>query len=654
MKYYRITNGLNSIGDFIKVTDNPYNYIKSQDNDYYLSLYEYSEEQKNDALEIIEVEKKGKKYNRPRGVVGVKNVITKKLVFDFDNESDIELARLDTITAGERLKDYGISELDMKVSFSGGKGFSIVVDHNTELTPEEHKAVAKKIAGDLKTFDTTVYNANRIFRVDYTKHNKTGLYKTPLFFQNLKTLNIDKIKNMAKNKKAPKYKNKPVELPKELTKIEAKKETKDDIPKLKKENLPIDFSKKPYYLTDVKYVLHQGYIPKGYGNMGMMILAATYKHVGFDKTDAYHMLKGVNEKRSQIHQIEKRENEEIWNEVIETVYDDLWAGGTYSVDNNELLAKVAKEYDINEKDVKVNTPITLSNVTDIFSNFAENIDKNTIKLGIPTIDEEIKVTTSMLVCLLAAPSAGKSSITFNILNNLSRNNIDGLFLSLDMGAPLVYLRLAQKHTGLDSKEVYDMFKNNKEKKAELAKKLEEQYQNIHFSFKSGILMSDIRDMLDGQIRSGRNPKFLAIDYLECLAGPYSDSTQNKAYIAQSLKDIANDYGICVFLLVQPQKYAGDPSFELNSYRNIKGSSVIEEAASVIFTIHRPGFNPKSKDDDKFMNITVVKNRMGPLGTYDFAWEGLTGDIQELDEWEKEELKKIKKKVQESRKNNGDI
>ena len=38
MKYYRITKGLDSVGDFIKVTDNPYNYIKTQDKDYYLSL----------------------------------------------------------------------------------------------------------------------------------------------------------------------------------------------------------------------------------------------------------------------------------------------------------------------------------------------------------------------------------------------------------------------------------------------------------------------------------------------------------------------------------------------------------------------------------------------------------------------------------------
>jgi hypothetical protein len=42
-------------------------------------------------------------------------------------------------------------------------------------------------------------------------------------------------------------------------------------------------------------------------------------------------------------------------------------------------------------------------------------------------------------------------------------------------------------------------------------------------------------------------------------------------------------------------------------------------------------------------MAVVKNRMGQLGSWDFEWNGLTGDIQELDELQKVELHELRKK-----------
>lgn len=114
-------------------------------------------------------------------------------------------------------------------------------------------------------------------------------------------------------------------------------------------------------------------------------------------------------------------------------------------------------------------------------------------------------------------------------------------------------------------------------------------------------------------------------------------------IAQQLKDIANELEVCIVLLLQPQKHAGDPASELLSMRNIKGSSVVEQACSIIFTMWRPGFSPKNPDEDMYLTIAVVKNRMGQLGSYDFGWNGLTGDLSELDELERGELDELRKR-----------
>jgi replicative DNA helicase len=235
-----------------------------------------------------------------------------------------------------------------------------------------------------------------------------------------------------------------------------------------------------------------------------------------------------------------------------------------------------------------------------------------------------------------------TSSSLGILNNNSLNGISSLFFSLDMGAPLVYQRLIQKHLGYSDKKIYNIYQNNNTKEIELIEKtIADNYKNVKFCFRSGFSIEDIRNsIIKYQDTTGEKVRLVVVDYLECISGPFSDATANSGYVAQALKDIANDLELAIIILLQPQKAAGDPSEELMSYRNIKGSSQIEQCLSVIFTLWRPGFNPKNPDEDKYASIAVVKNRMGPLAKFDFLWEGLTGDLEELDEYQKEELKEL--------------
>ena len=76
-------------------------------------------------------------------------------------------------------------------------------------------------------------------------------------------------------------------------------------------------------------------------------------------------------------------------------------------------------------------------------------------------------------------------------------------------------------------------------------------------------------------------------------------------------------------------------------RNVKGSSVIEQACATILTIYREGFSPKTPEQDKFITISTVKDRMGSLASLDLGWHGLTGSIYSLDDVAAEELKELR-------------
>lgn len=300
--------------------------------------------------------------------------------------------------------------------------------------------------------------------------------------------------------------------------------------------------------------------------------------------------------------------------------------------------------------------ISLSDITVEFNDYAKNFEKNVIKTGIKQLDENVTLCTSTLAGLLGQPGAGKTSMAINYLRNTSSSDIPSVFLSLDMGKPIVYAKLVQKVTGYSFKAVLDMFKNDPKQAAQIAEILKEEYKNVGFNFKSGVTVSDVKTIVqEHEQTTGKKVKLLVIDYLECLAGPYADQTANTGFLANQLKDISNDLGVCTLLLLQTQKHSTpDISDPLLTLKGVKGSSLIEQSCSTILTLWRDGYTPKYVQDDRYISFAVVKNRFGSLWSGDFSWTGLTGDIRELTEEEEDELKafrdkKKREKAQETQK-----
>lgn len=665
-KYRRLTDGLDRVGKLIPANENPFNYVTDTKKDWYLSVYEYNEDHKKHAEKIVEKKSKktGKSFKREQGIEGIEDVVTNILVFDVDCKKDLDAARKDCVAICERLDSMGIPFESQNISFSGGKGFSVVVEHDKSLSPSEHINIAKEIAGDLETFDDGVYNASRIFRLNHTKHNSSGLFKTPLTFDEVKTMSIPEIKDIAKQEYdiVPFMK---ATLPDKVLKLKdvAPKEKKKEKAKhLGEEVQNIDFSKKPYYLSDLKYVLQCGYIPEGKGNEGMMILCATYRHVGIDKIDAYHLLKSVNEKRSNIYEdVERRSNDEIWDEVITTVYSTSWKGGTYTPKESSLLEEIAEKFNIHENC----NIVGVKKLEDRFISFVKKVNQNVIKTGIKSLDDTILMTPGMMIGLLAAPSAGKTSIATKIMETQALSGQAPLFLSMDMHDNLLTQRLLQRLTGYDfAKKIRKSIEGDRnhdpdyniEKDPEVTEafdKFHEVFGEVDFDFTRGCTIESIEENIrSSKMKHGDKFRLVVVDYLEKVRGPYTDATANSGYVASRLSDLATTYDVAILLLLQPQKSAGDPAEELVSMRKVKGASVIEQDCRVILTMWRPGFNPQNSTDDKFMSMAVVKNNMGPVTQLDLGWDGVRGDVFELNSAERNHLESVidaKKEEKEEKK-----
>lgn len=644
MRYKRISRGLDSYKLYPEDVDLSRIIDEAGDTDYYYSVYTYED-------------KHYEQWKKTNSLAGILDVKTNKIIIDFDNE-DLLVAKKSALEAASRLILNGFNRDDLQVYFSGAKGFHIEINLDEWLTREQFENVVFGVASDIKGFDTKVKDQQRLIRMPFTKNQKTGLYKIPVSLEELENSPIDVIQEAAKSPTVEmwdgytEWSKKKAQLPKNFQDLKDKKlatQNKEKSEVTFEDRL--DLSLKPKWISPTKYALQKGFFKEGERNTAFMILAATYRANGFDKELAWRMLKGVAELQAKRNNSDEYPADKLWKEIIQCVYSSTWNGGTYSEKETDLLKSTAERFNL-EMDRASDRLVTIDNVSEQFKVFAKNISKNTIKTGIKEIDDNVLLTTGMAVGILGSPGSGKSSYANSFVQHISNNGQNVLYHSLDMSKYLLFGRLLQKYCSYDLKKILHMLEaGNIDKTLEKAfNEVINDYKNVSFNFRSGTTVEDVEnDIIEKKKKVGDNLKLVVIDYLEKVRGPFSDPTANSGFVASRLTDLAREHDVCLLVLLQPQKSAGDPREELLSMRNVKGASVIEQDLRVIMTMWRPGFNPKDMSDDKFTSIAIVKNNMGPLCQMDFHWEGVSGKIRSLNPDERFELDELRERIVQQKK-----
>jgi len=130
------------------------------------------------------------------------------LYLDFDDVNDLDKARQDVIRTLSFFKIvYKIPNNQIKIYFSGHKGFHMIVPKEVlGIKPDKNlNSIFRTIAEQVNTFSTNktidlkIYDNKRLFRVPNSLHSETNLYKILLLPDELYTLSIEDIMNLAKN-----------------------------------------------------------------------------------------------------------------------------------------------------------------------------------------------------------------------------------------------------------------------------------------------------------------------------------------------------------------------------------------------------------------------------------------------------------------------
>lgn len=644
-KYVRITKTLNDKGRFInQVNISTNDEVKalvneSPKSDWYRSLYSYSEEAMN-------------YFDKHGSIAGYNGkVFTDKLIFDLDSE-DLDLAKQDAKELLYRLQTAGINiDESARIYFSGGKGFHIEIPVEKEFSPEELKDICSNIAHELKTFDPKVYNANRIFRIENTRHQKTGLYKIELEPSDITEMTMDEIKEAAKE---PYYASSsdPIRIKGEVLDKFKTPVTPKPIKQIIVDSEEggvrgmeeVDFTSCPKSKPRCIHALESGVMLPGIGqrNAIFLRLAAYYRNQGYTKDVAYNILKAVARGNAMLYpEAEPYKKDEIWRTVIEGTYNSksfvLMPGSIGTDPNNEILQhycdlagkRTNRTCPLHNKIHQANTVMLLEEVHDNFSKYAEDIHKNIVKTGIKFIDSNMKITTGTTSLLVGCTGSGKTTLALNILENSNSINQPSMFFSLDMHRNLIYQKLAMKCTNYTQDEILAFFTKKDTTKIEYIRNaISERYGKTYFDFSKTLTMEQMRDKIfEVEQKMGKKLKFVLIDYAGRIAGPYSDKYANASYNALKSIEVAEVTDTANIIISQISRSTGSECTPLRTKRAAKESGDWEESASNVITMWRPFYGAGEKDD--VVRLYLAKNRMGPEPEEIMFFDGAKGLIRDM-------------------------
>lgn len=623
-RYHNVVKHLNGLPRLVPSNESLDKYIDTQ-NDYYVSVYEYNEKHREE-------------INEKSSIAGITDVTTNRIIFDLDKKDDIEGARQDAVNLIRSLLQLGVNKNQLRCYFSGGKGFHIEFSIDQDITPVEHKNFAIRVAGNLPSFDPVVYNAARIFRIANTRHQDTGRYKIPLEILELRDLPIDEILSLSLSprKKFSYEAVTPVHIDSALfTPVQTKP--------VSTITTEIDWSKKPRWLSNCRYSLQMGYFKEGMRSNALSCLAATYKNQGFAEEHTFLFLKAVCDIQAKVNNCDVFSDDELRTNVIAPVYSDAWKGGMYTCKEAGWLQRYCSslgEHACNKSGP--NEVIKAEGILGYFSSFVNDLEKNLIYTGIESLDKKIKLMVGTSSGIVGAPGCGKTALSLQLLNHTSQKGINSVFYSYDMFHAALYIRMLQRCTGYQQDKIYDIFKHDQKEKQRLHKLVSDEYSRVNFCFKAGQTIQELEEtLIETEQRIGEKVKLVIVDYNELVIARSSDPTQASAEVAQNLRRIANERQVCMITLLQPSKFYSNPGEELISTTSAKGSGAIGQSMTLMLGASRPGFNPLKPEQDKYFNITCLKNRNGPLFSTDLRWDGLRGKISELEYGDAEELEAIR-------------
>lgn len=373
----------------------------------------------------------------PKNYMG--NYATDYIVLDIDDHSKLKsvIEKLDVLLE------------DKYIPFFSGRGFHILFHSDMfgfEPSPNLPAVVKATVKSLFPEVDASIYSKSAIYRLAHTVNQKTGLYKIPLYRNELDDLEY--IKELAKSPRLD-FNYSEYDL---IGDGRLKEYIHYSTPK---ENIREAFE--PIKIATCIHNIHNSGPIKGKRHQSLLVLASHFRRHGIPYEATYNALKAWLSKNSEGFP------EEEFKEIVSKVYN---VGYTYSC-NHPLLKEHCSPQCIYFRNKSYGNEI-LSAVemhTALKNRVKEDFTNRTLDLDLLLdVSAGAKAYPGELVTLFGLPGSGKTALSQNIAVGMDihgniRTQLPTLYISMEMSAEMMYRRWAQIVMDMTRGEAIEYFKN---------------------------------------------------------------------------------------------------------------------------------------------------------------------------------------------------
>jgi replicative DNA helicase len=300
--------------------------------------------------------------------------------------------------------------------------------------------------------------------------------------------------------------------------------------------------------------------------------------------------------------------------------------------NEELLNEISSIREEMLGESQTVKKLSLKNVVEEYYKNIENPPKNPLKTGWKKFDGLAQMEPEDLVVVEGRPGMGKTAFILSQALSLAKNSNKGIFFSLEMSEKQVINRIMAQMSRislgyLKSTEGFGKLKNEAHGRLNLAStELAKLGDNLNI-ITGNFTVNKILEIC--KIEKEKNDlDYIIIDYMQLLGsnvkgGRYEQVTD----ISISLKKLAKELGIVVIALAQLSREVEKRVDKHPLPSDLRDSGQIEQDASIIIGLYREAYYVEDADPE-LLEVSILKNRNGGLGTIYFNFKG---EIQEVKE-----------------------
>ena len=229
---------------------------------------------------------------------------------------------------------------------------------------------------------------------------------------------------------------------------------------------------------------------------------------------------------------------------------------------------------------------------------------------------------SDLILIAARPSMGKTAFVLNIAEHVAvRNKITTAIFSLEMSKNQLVNRMLAMNSRVNSQQIRTGELND----SDWANLME----SARIIGESGLIIDDTPGISVMELRS-KCRKFklehrlglVIIDYLQLMTGSgrIESRQQEISEISRSLKALAREINCPVIALSQLSRAVEQRPDKRPMLSDLRESGAIEQDADVVMFIYRDEYYNKESERAGITEIIIGKQRNGPTGTVELAWQ----------------------------------